>query len=81
MHDQTSFERQWILLRTLGTRRLGISVRDMARETGVAEKTIRRDLQLFQKLGFPLMEINGERGRKSKSTPSLSRARIAKLSC
>jgi DeoR-like helix-turn-helix domain len=63
MHDQTSIERQWILLRTLVARRHGISVRDMAREAKVAEKTIRRDLQLFQKLGFPLLETNCERGR------------------
>jgi HTH domain len=65
MHDQASIERQWLLLRTLGARRLGISVREMARETGVADKTIRRDIQLFQKLGFPVRETNGERGRKT----------------
>jgi predicted DNA-binding transcriptional regulator YafY len=65
VHDQTSMERQWILLRTLVARRHGISVRDMAREAKVAEKTIRRDLQLFQKLGFPLLETNCERGRKT----------------
>jgi hypothetical protein len=63
MHDQTSIERQWILLRTLVARRHGISVSDMAREAKVAEKTIRRDLELFQKLGFPLLETNCERGR------------------
>jgi predicted DNA-binding transcriptional regulator YafY len=65
MHDQASLERQWLLLRTLGARRLGISVREMARETGVAEKTIRRDIRLFEKLGFPVRETNGERGRKT----------------
>ena len=65
MNDYTSIERQWILLRTLVVRRHGISIRDMAHEAKVAEKTIRRDLRLFQKLGFPLLETNGERGRKT----------------
>ena len=65
MHDHASIERQWILLQMLIARRLGISVRNMARETGVAEKTIRRDLLLFQKRGFPLRVTNGERGRKT----------------
>ena len=66
MHDQTSIERQWILLRTLVGRRYGISVRDVAYEAKFAEKTIRCDLRLFQKLGFPIREINGERGPQNR---------------
>jgi proteasome accessory factor B len=49
----------------LSARRLGVTVRDMAVETGVGEKTIRRDLVLFQNLGFPLEEEVGEFGRKT----------------
>jgi predicted DNA-binding transcriptional regulator YafY len=65
MHDDVPIKRHWILLRTLCARRLGMSVREMALEMGVAEKTIRRDLELFRRLGFPLVETNGERGRKT----------------
>jgi len=65
MSDDVPVYRHWILLRTLGARRHGLTVREMAREMDVAEKTIRRDLALFQRLGFPLMETNGERGRKT----------------
>ena len=69
MHDHASIERQWILLHMLSARRFGISVRDMAHETRVAEKTIRRDLKLFQRHCFPLRETNGERGRKTWRLP------------
>ena len=57
MSDEVPIYRQWLLLRTLGARRCGVTVREMAREMGVAEKTIRRDLELFGRLGFPLEEI------------------------
>jgi len=65
MPDDVPVYRHWILLRTLGARRHGLTVREMAQDMGVAEKTIRRDLALFQRLGFPLVETNGERGRKT----------------
>ncbi len=65
MHDDVPVYRHWILLRTLGARRYGLTVREMAREMGVAEKTIRRDLALFLRLGFPLKETDGERGKKT----------------
>ncbi len=65
MPDDVPVYRHWILLRTLGARRYGLTVREMAREMGVAEKTIRRDLALFQRLGFPLRETDGERGKKT----------------
>ncbi len=65
MSDEVPIYRHWLLLRTLGARRHGLTVREMAREMKVADKTIRRDLMLFQRLGFPLEETNGERGRKT----------------
>jgi predicted DNA-binding transcriptional regulator YafY len=37
----------------------------MAGEAGVTEKTIRRDLDLFRSVGFPLEEEAGEFGRKT----------------
>ena len=36
-----------------GCAALGVTVRDMAREMGVAEKTIRRDLKRFQEARLP----------------------------
>ena len=65
MPDEPSLERQLNLIRTLIARRYGTTVGEMAREMGVAEKTIRRDLLRFKKLGFPLVETTGERGRKT----------------
>lgn len=56
--------RQWLILRTLGARRYGTSVPDLAAEMGVGEKTIRRDLMSLHSLGFPLIEKTVERGKK-----------------
>jgi predicted DNA-binding transcriptional regulator YafY len=64
MNDEPTIARQWRMLRTLGARRHGIVVRDLAREFGVSEKTIRRNLQELQRVGFPIHETTGERGRK-----------------
>jgi DeoR-like helix-turn-helix domain len=44
MSEDPPLVRQWILLRKLATHRSGLTVREMSREMGVAEKTIRRDL-------------------------------------
>jgi proteasome accessory factor B len=64
MADITALRRQWILIRTLCARRGGRTLADMAREMGVSLKTIRRDLDLFRGLGFPLEERVGEFNRK-----------------
>ena len=65
MHDDLQLVRQWNLLRILGKRHYGVTVREMAREMGVTEKTIRRDLKLFGRLGFPLEKTVGDRGRNT----------------
>jgi predicted DNA-binding transcriptional regulator YafY len=65
MRDETSLRRQWGLLNALSARRLGITINEMAREMGVTPKTIRRDLDLFRSVGFPLEESVGDFGRKS----------------
>jgi predicted DNA-binding transcriptional regulator YafY len=41
-----------------------MTVREMAEETGVNEKTIRRDLEAFRQAGFPLEETVCAHGRK-----------------
>jgi predicted DNA-binding transcriptional regulator YafY len=65
MRDDASLIRQLLLLRALSARRHGMSLREMAREMGVGERTIKRDLDRFARIGAPLVESNGERGRKT----------------
>lgn len=78
MSDAPPLVRQWMLLRILSGRHYGATIKEMAGETGVSEKTIRRDLELFLQVGFPLEELTCERGRKTwrldpaKSQPGLS---------
>lgn len=70
--------RQWVLLRTLCARHYGASVKELAEDLAVSDKTIRRDLQTFQEAGFPLEEVVEDFGRKrwridpAKSQPGLS---------
>jgi proteasome accessory factor B len=56
--------RQWLILRSLSVRRYGATVKELAEEHNVSEKTIRRDLETFQNAGFPLEETVEEFGRK-----------------
>ncbi|MCA9054407.1 MAG: transcriptional regulator, partial [Planctomycetaceae bacterium] len=56
-------ERQWTILRTLSARRYGATVKELAAEFGVGDKTIRRDLSLLQDLGFPVEAAEGSHGR------------------
>ena len=64
MNDESPLIRQWILLKTLASRKYGATVKELAQEAGVSVKTIRRDLETFQTAGFPLREVVGDFGRK-----------------
>lgn len=64
MPDQPAILRHWLLLRSLGARRLGLTLRELAAEYGVTQKTILRDLELLRRLGFPLIHETGDHGRK-----------------
>lgn len=64
MSDHPQLIRQWMLIRLLSSRHYGVSVRDMADELSVSDKTVRRDLQTIQEVGFPLEERVVEHGRK-----------------
>ena len=78
MNDDSALIRQWRLLKVLSSRHFGATVKELAEEMKVNEKTIRRDLQTFEQVGFPLEESVGERGRKtwkvcgSKDQPELN---------
>ena len=63
--DESALHRQWVLLKSLSSRRYGLTVREMAADLGVNVKTVRRDLDLFRAVGFPLEATVGERGRKT----------------
>lgn len=56
-------ERQWIIFRTLISRRYGVTVKDLAEDLSVSLKTIRRDLELLRNLGFPIAPRAGSHGR------------------
>lgn len=65
MSEQVPMVRQWQLLKLLATRPQGITLKQMAAEMRVSNKTIRRDLQLFRRVGFPVEETAGEFGGKT----------------
>lgn len=65
MPGQPSLIRQWTLLRILCSRRFGATIKELAQEAGVNQKTIRRDLETFRLAGFRLEEITGPHGRKT----------------
>jgi proteasome accessory factor B len=67
MPDDPALVRQWRLIKILSGRRLGAGVRELAEELHVGEKTIRRDLQTFLDVGFPLEQCSGQHGRKTWS--------------
>lgn len=64
MADISTLERQWRLLQLMIARRNGETVAGLAVELQVSGKTIRRDLALLQKVGFPLSELVGHKGLK-----------------
>jgi predicted DNA-binding transcriptional regulator YafY len=65
MAEESPLVRQWLLLRTLCSRHFGVTVKEMIDELGASEKTIRRDLETFLSVGFPLQETIGTFGRKT----------------
>lgn len=64
MKPSSPLIRQWLILQQLGVVTRGVTVQELARELHVAEKTIRRDLAMFARTGFPLREETGEHGQK-----------------
>ena len=56
--------RQWRLLRLLAASSEGLALRELASQLEVSPKTILRDLQLFQRTGFPVLEVVGSHGVK-----------------
>lgn len=63
MSKDSALVRQWLLLMML-SRRMGVTVQELAQELEVTQKTIRRDLDTFKSVGLPIEEKVGERGQK-----------------
>jgi predicted DNA-binding transcriptional regulator YafY len=78
MSEQSSLVRQWILLRTLSALHSGATVKELAAELAVSEKTAGRDLDTFNEAGFPVEETVGPHGLKrwrldpAKTQPGLT---------
>ena len=78
MQGETPLLRQWALVTQLSARGAGLTIKELAQEHSVTERTIRRDLQTLQRAGFPLTETVSDHGRKHwrldpvASTPPLT---------
>jgi predicted DNA-binding transcriptional regulator YafY len=56
--------RQWHILKAVESARVGVTIHDLARETGVTTRTIRRDLTALQEAGFALFDEGEENETK-----------------
>lgn len=61
--------RHWNLLKTLQTRGEGIPLARLAEDLGVHERTIQRDFELLQELGFPVEYGEDEYGKRYWKIP------------
>jgi len=48
--------RQWQILREIESRRVGVTIHELARQVKVSTRTIRRDLQALQEAGFSVFD-------------------------
>ena len=56
--------RHWNLLRALQTRGQGLTLRELAEEHEVSQRTIQRDLEILQEMGFPIDHQEDEYGKR-----------------
>lgn len=56
--------RQWQILKAIESARVGVTIHDLARDTGVTTRTIRRDLTALQEAGFALFDEGEENETK-----------------
>ncbi len=61
--------RQWNLLKTLQTRGEGVPLARLADDLGVSERTIQRDFEVLQELGFPVEHADDEYGKRYWKMP------------
>ena len=70
MSESVQLTRQWKILRLLEDSRTGWTVKELIAETGVNDKTIRRDLKVLQR-EFDITETIGDGGVKRWKMPPL----------
>ena len=56
--------RHWNLLRTLQTRGQGLTLRELAEEYEVSQRTVQRDFEVLQEMGFPIDHQEDEYGKR-----------------
>ena len=56
MQSTPQNQRQWQILISLMSRRMGMTIKELAQEVSVDDRTIRRDLNTLRKANFPLEE-------------------------
>lgn len=61
--------RQWKILRTLEASRHGESVAALAKQCGVTQRTIWRDVAALQEVGFPLVDEKRDGHTRWKMMP------------
>ncbi len=59
MPDVNAFVHQWLILRLLTVRGPGRSLQELASEYSVSMKTIRRDFEALQRVGFAFTHTSG----------------------
>jgi predicted DNA-binding transcriptional regulator YafY len=62
--DRSTLLRQWMVLRAIAAAAGKATIKTLVEQTGKSEKTIRRDVSLLQRVGFPITETTGDYGRK-----------------
>jgi proteasome accessory factor B len=78
MDHSSPLLRQWMLLKLLAATKQGRTVRELAGEMSVSEKTIRRDLTVLADAGFPVEDQTGDFGRKAwRIAPSWNQSEMA----
>ena len=76
MNADSPLLRQWLLLKAISAAAGQATIKSLVRQTGVSEKTIRRDIALLRRVGFPVVENVEEFGRKSFALDAVELPRV-----
>lgn len=74
--DGSPLLRQWLVLRAIAASRGEATIKTLVAQTGKSEKTIRRDIALLRKVGFPIVETSGDYGRKTFAVDAADPPRV-----
>ena len=61
--------RHWNLLKILQTRGEGLTLKDLTEEFEVTDRTVQRDIEILQEMGFPIEFEEGDFGRRHWRMP------------